>query len=72
MVELQGNYPRAHLTRYTALYSSLGTDYRFDFDDPSALALPFSAGKQPLTGQARRTVMLDRRRMANVDEDQPG
>ena len=69
VVELQPNYARAHVTRYTALYSSLGTNYRFDFDDPTAVALPFSAGKQPLAGQAHRTVVLERRRMAGAGDD---
>ncbi len=73
VLELQPNYPRAHVTRYTALYSSLGTNYRFDFDDPTAVALPFSAGKQPLAGQTHRTVTLDHRRLARAgDDDHPG
>jgi len=43
VLELRGGYPRGHLTRYTALYASLSTGYRFHFDDDSALALPFPA-----------------------------
>ncbi|REK12396.1 MAG: hypothetical protein DWQ37_11685, partial [Planctomycetota bacterium] len=39
---MQPGYPRGHLTRYTALYSSLSTGYELGFDDPSALALPFA------------------------------
>jgi hypothetical protein len=41
LIELQGDYDRGHLTRYTALYTSLSTSYDFRFDDPSALAVPF-------------------------------
>jgi hypothetical protein len=41
MLELRGGYPRGHLTRYTALYTSLSTSYDFLFDDDSALAMPF-------------------------------
>jgi hypothetical protein len=41
ILELQGGYPRAHLTRYMALYASLSTAFDLSFDDPSALALPF-------------------------------
>jgi hypothetical protein len=41
VVELQGDYPRAHVTRYTALYTSLTTRYDLSFEDPGALVLPF-------------------------------
>lgn len=42
VVELQAGYPRAHVTRYSALYTSLSTSYGISFDDPHALAQPFS------------------------------
>lgn len=44
VVELQAGYPRAHVTRYMALYTSLSTSYSLEFD-PSAdtLAQPFGA-----------------------------
>lgn len=42
-LEVQGNYPRGHLTRYSALYTSLSTSYRLEFDDESPLAQPFAA-----------------------------
>jgi hypothetical protein len=38
---MHGGYGRGHLTRYTALYTSLSDDYDFFFDDDSALAMPF-------------------------------
>jgi hypothetical protein len=41
VVELYGSYRRAHVTRYTALYTSLGTTYSMQFDDETALVLPF-------------------------------
>ena len=41
VVEMQGGYPRAHVTRYTALYASLTTAYDLSFDDPGALVQPF-------------------------------
>ncbi|HEY5314330.1 MAG TPA: hypothetical protein VIK18_17485, partial [Pirellulales bacterium] len=37
VIELQPDCDRAHLTRYTAIYSSLGARYRLQFDDPSAV-----------------------------------
>ncbi|MFH1265835.1 MAG: hypothetical protein ABIK89_08905, partial [Planctomycetota bacterium] len=43
VVEMQGDYPRAHVTRYTALYTSLATTYRFRFEDPGAQVQPFPA-----------------------------
>jgi hypothetical protein len=41
VLELQGGYDRAHLTRYTALYTSLTTRYAFRHEDPGALVQPF-------------------------------
>jgi hypothetical protein len=46
VLEVQGGYERAHLTRYTALYTSLSSSYTLSFDDTTALAAPFPAGKQ--------------------------
>jgi len=43
VAELHADYPRAHVTRYTALYTSLSTGYDFNFDDPSSVAQPFSS-----------------------------
>jgi hypothetical protein len=43
---MQGGYERAHLTRYTALYTSLSSSYSLSFEDSSAVAAPFPAGKQ--------------------------
>jgi hypothetical protein len=41
VLEVQGGYERAHLTRYTALYSSLSSSYTLAFEQGDALALPF-------------------------------
>src|SRR6185369_3867707 len=46
VLEIQGGYERAHLTRYTALYTSLSSSYTLEFDEPTSLAAPFPAGKQ--------------------------
>jgi hypothetical protein len=69
IIEVQGNYERAHLTRYTALYTSLGTSYDFKFDDPTALALPFSPGQDALKGQRRVTVRFHDQRGVGGDEE---
>ena len=42
VVETQHAYTRAHLTRYTGLYTSLSTRYGLEFEDSTAVALPFS------------------------------
>jgi len=41
VLELHGGYRSAHLTRYTALYTSLSTAYDLQFASDSALAMPF-------------------------------
>jgi len=46
VLEIQGGYDRAHLTRYAALYTSLGTQYEINCDDPNSLVMPFSSGNQ--------------------------
>ncbi|QDT00308.1 hypothetical protein [Adhaeretor mobilis] len=40
-LELHNDYPRAHLSRYSALYASLSTTYDVEFDDLSAVSKPF-------------------------------
>jgi hypothetical protein len=43
VAETQADYPRAHLTRYIALYTSLSTSYNITFDRADALAQPFGS-----------------------------
>jgi hypothetical protein len=48
VLELHGGYPRAHLTRYTALYSSLSTRYSVRQEhDPGGLVQPFPSVAAP-------------------------
>ena len=47
VVEMQPGYARAHVTRYTALYSSLATDYELRLDDPAGQILPFPRVSSP-------------------------
>jgi hypothetical protein len=51
VLEVQSGYERAHLTRYTALYSSLTSTYRLAFDQHTALALPFASASGETTSQ---------------------
>jgi hypothetical protein len=43
ILETQPHTPRGVLSRFTALYSSLGTDHDFEFASGSAVAAPFAA-----------------------------
>jgi hypothetical protein len=58
LLEMHNGYPRGHLTRYSALYTSLSTTYDASSEDPNALVLPFPADPQftPLSGQSIDTV----------------
>ena len=48
VLEVQGDYSRAHLTRYTALYSSLTTGYTVRFEhDPGGLVQPLATVDKP-------------------------
>ncbi len=41
VIEMQRGYSRAHVTRYTDLYTSLATSYEFQVAEPSGQILPF-------------------------------
>ncbi|MEX0613626.1 MAG: hypothetical protein WD229_16025, partial [Pirellulales bacterium] len=41
LLEQQPDHPRAHLSRYTALYTSLSTTYDLEFGNLTTLAAPF-------------------------------
>jgi hypothetical protein len=71
LLELQPDHQRGHLSRYTALYTSLSTTYNLEFDDSTALALPFPARAdyQMVRGQSHSTVDFlrqDRVRLAGL------
>ena len=52
VLETQPSYPRGHLTRFSALYTSLSTGYDFEFDETTGLIQPFSTGQgSPLMGE---------------------
>ncbi len=57
-LELYANYPRAHLTRYFAIYTSLSTNYAVDLPDPGSVALPLGdvARFQLRSNAARRNL----------------
>jgi hypothetical protein len=72
VAEVHDGYPRAHLTRYHALYSSLTTQYRFDSEDDPALVKPFPRVEDPadfrrLPGQQIRTLHYEQGRRNRFD-----
>lgn len=67
VLELQGSHARGHLTRYTALYTSLTTGYDNSFADSSALALPFSVGSGRTQRNAEFFTTVELRRDEGVN-----
>ena len=60
VVEMQPEYARAHVTRYGALYNSLGHDYRFIGDDGSLLVLPIGDhDSDPTDGKSAKLYTRD-------------
>lgn len=64
IAEVQGDYPRAHVTRYTSMYTSLSSSYDVVFEDEASLAQPFGkeAGFQRGPYEPVHTVSLRRDR----------
>jgi hypothetical protein len=62
VLELQGDHPRGHLSRYTAIYSSLSSIYDMEFDDASAVATPFPRDNtwNPAIGDSLSTVAFEK------------
>jgi hypothetical protein len=62
LLELQGDHPRGHLSRYTAIYSSLSSIYDLEFEDVSAVATPFPRDDQwtPAIGDSLETVAFEK------------
>jgi hypothetical protein len=51
LLELQPEYPRGHLSRYTALYTSLSTTYGLEFDSLTTVAAPFPTNTEQPPGR---------------------
>jgi hypothetical protein len=66
VAELHAAYPRAHVTRYTALYSSLSTGYDVEFEDPDALVQPFGTLVDDQRWQSDRIISATLRSDRNV------
>ncbi|MBL8829602.1 MAG: hypothetical protein JNM18_21675, partial [Planctomycetaceae bacterium] len=70
VVELQANHPRAHVTRFMALYSSLGTAYDIRTLGVDSLALPFT-NKSSLDSQPLYDLHLSSTTMPQGDTEVP-
>ncbi len=70
VLEAHAGYPRAHITRYNALYSALTTDYEVQCDDLSAVArpLPIDDRMSLLRGQRRLTVTYRRHKDVRLSD----
>ena len=68
LLELQGDYERGLLTRYTGLYSSLSTTYEVTYEDPTTVALPFPAkDENPLKiGDRSSAVVFEKQRATHL------
>jgi hypothetical protein len=49
LVEMHAGHPQAHVSRFTALYSSLSTGYEARFDDPHGLMQPMATDDKSRT-----------------------
>ena len=59
LLEVQGDYPRAHLTRFASIYSSGRGDYTISYpDNNTALALPLGTGRT-IAGEDRTITTWD-------------
>jgi hypothetical protein len=59
VLEVYGEHPRGHLSRYAALYASLTTTYDIEFDDRNAVVTPYPSSLVDKDGSVLR-VNLDR------------
>ena len=72
ILEQQPEHPRAHLSRYTALYTSLSTTYDFEFPNMTTLIAPFPSDAKAedfklLSGQGLTSVNFQRYENVRLD-----
>lgn len=67
IIEMQPGYARAHVTNYTALYTSLGTDYSLRYSDPTALARPLAASWEERSSLGWNEMQV--RRIREIDDE---
>lgn len=59
VVEAFENHSRAHVTRYSAIYSSLSTPYKLTLDSDSGLTVPMISRERELSSTLVETVRFD-------------
>ena len=72
LLEVFADHPRAHLTQYSALYTSLTTRYQAELDNATSQALPFAVSKTSGSfrpGQKSFSTVTLRRSVQNRLED---
>lgn len=69
LLEVYQGHPRAHLSQYSALYTSLSTGYELDLDNASAQSLPFGLSPDKYRRKERLSSVTMHRTLANRLED---
>ena len=59
VVEAFTDHPRAHVTRYSAIYSSLSTPYKLTLDSDSGLTVPMISRERAISDSLVETVRFD-------------
>jgi hypothetical protein len=59
VVEAFADHPRAHVTRYSAIYSSLSTPYKLTLDSDSGLTVPMISREREISDTLVETVRFD-------------
>ncbi len=67
VLEFQPEYPRAHASRYTALYSSLSTRFSLKSENAGTLILPMATGSELLRTQSLTDVMYRQTNEVSLD-----
>lgn len=67
VLELHGGYARGHLTRFTALYSSLSTTYDVTLEDPKGQTLPFSVRRSRSEDESISVITVRQERAKSLD-----
>lgn len=70
IVEVQPDYPKAHLTRFTRLYTGLSTSFDLEYTNPTAIAMPFSKGVRLPKFQGHSLLKLKRNQTLQLDDFQ--
>jgi len=65
LLELQKDYPRGLLSRFTAFYTSLSTTYDVEYEHQTTLALPFPVGKEA-PSEAKSNALFEKQQQTHL------